>query len=51
VFAIISVLGIAWISIFIAKELHRCFIDTKSKKQVAFIATCLLLIQLVPTFI
>ncbi|MDR0675340.1 MAG: phosphatidate cytidylyltransferase [Mycoplasmataceae bacterium] len=50
-FAIISILSIAWMSIFIARELHHCFIDTNNRKHIIFIAISMLLIQLVPTFI
>lgn len=51
IFTIVSVIGIAWTSVFIARELHGCFINTGNKKQVLFITICMLLIQLIPTVI
>ncbi|MDR0739978.1 MAG: phosphatidate cytidylyltransferase [Mycoplasmataceae bacterium] len=50
-FAIFSVLSVSWIIIFAAKELHYCFINNNSKKQIIFLAISMLLIQLVPTLI
>ncbi|MDR1234869.1 MAG: phosphatidate cytidylyltransferase [Mycoplasmataceae bacterium] len=50
-FAIFSVLSVAWIMIFVGKELHYCFVGTNNKKQIWFITISMWLIQIIPTMI
>lgn len=51
IFATIFILGLAWMTIFIAKELINCFIGSANKKQLFLLTLSMLLIQLVPTFL